>query len=279
VPEERYLDVDSLLRDLTQVEGGGAMTDSLLSAPAARMPRPSDQRMPRPSTPEPSGMMTRSMSADPSYPPSGSAPRRALVDPMAATTEGPPSTTAPSTRPSQGLEPARGRRGGFKVALLLGALVAVGAGAAFFATRRAGSIASDGDRTETASAALPSTTDGVSETAASAAPAAVRTLQITSTPPGAKVEEGTKVVCGATPCEVTWRDAEASAVHELVFSKPGFKTARLEVTAEMTTASGELVALTPLPQVQPGTSTATKPSAPPSADKPKPLSGYKDSPY
>ena len=270
-PEDRYPDVDHLLRDLTQVEGGGTLTDSL-QAPAVRLPV-SEARQLRssPPEPEPSGMTTRSVEYA-SYPPSGSAPvpraadRPSLSESLA---------TAPSvTQPSLEIAPELSRRRLPAVGMWLGGAAVAAVLVAFLASRDPGSAVADGAPTTTTSEPAAPT---VTEAAAPVAPAPlVRTLHVTSSPSGAKVEEGGKVVCGATPCDLTWRDDAAVSEHELVFSKPGYQPSRLVVTPEMSSASGTLTLLASRPQTPPRATTAPT-SAP--AEKGKPLSGYKDSPY
>ena len=101
----------------------------------------------------------------------------------------------------------------------------------------------------------------------------VRTVRVTSKPSGATVKEKGKVVCGATPCDVTWRDDDATSKHQLQFSKHGFVTTTEEVRDNIS----ELHAQLPV-AAQPRATPPATPKTPPSS-KPKTVSGYKESPY
>jgi hypothetical protein len=110
----------------------------------------------------------------------------------------------------------------------------------------------------------------------------VRTVRITSEPSGAAVKESDEVLCGATPCEITWRGDEATKEHELEFSKRGYATVTETVAIEAEQHSAKLKAAVVQARPGPGPGPAVPPVQPPPPApeaKPKGLSGYKDSPY
>jgi len=146
------------------------------------------------------------------------------------------------------------------------------------------------DPTATATAATTTTTPQTSATSASAP--ADRTVRVQSTPSGAAVKEGDKLLCLETPCNVTWSGAAAApdVKHVLLVSKEGYETAELVVTADGEPEPVELEkskASSPRPPIvrppivrPPRPPPTTKPTTKPPTAKPSAtLTGYKPSPY
>ncbi len=286
-PEDRFQSIDELLRELTQVEGGGSLTDSLLSAPAVRPPPSTSGAHRRPSVPslaaEPhafedgSGAHTRPLSlrspnARGDYPDVGPRSQHPSATPL---------PMAHADLDDADLTPRSNTA--IHVGLAAVAVAAIG-GLAF-------AVTSGGD-TETAAPAAPpnvttaaATTTATSTATPSAVAPLVRTVRVTSKPSGAEVRENDTVVCGATPCDVTWRDAEAEREHTLRFIKRGFVTVDQTVPRDATSHDAELERVaTPTrpspPQPPPAPAPSAQPTAQPKAEpKGKGLSGYKDSPY
>lgn len=290
-PHDRYATMDELLRALTKVEGGGTLTESLLAGPVVK---PGSEVYPLLEAPDPmESNPTRPMSRSSRPAPDGAPPfevRGSLQSDYPSQDDVPPSLLPPpnSHRPSGTPQPmeqlalddlAMPKRSSAPIKLTVGVVLLVGLVAAGLALRGP-SDESVAESAETVTAAKPVTTTTASPTAA--APV-VRTVRVTSKPSGAKVELGDEVLCGATPCDVTWRGDEAAKVHELVLTLDGFTSARVSVPLDANEIAGSLerkktIATRPLPQpaAQPPPPAPPPPAQPPA--KPK-LSGYKDSPY
>ncbi len=196
-PEMRYANMGELVKALRVSTGGGvSITET--------------QELPRVSAPTLAEAVSRS-----APPPSVSATFRG-----ASVTQKPDAmpareVSAPSFPPP--------RRYGPRVAAVL-ALAAGAAGAAAFLQWRA-SRADDVHPP----AAANNHEDAVSAPAVAHPDVAYRMLRIESTPPGAEVFEAGKLVCTTTPCIVTWRGADAAAVHKLELQRPGYRAAPVAV--------------------------------------------------
>jgi serine/threonine-protein kinase len=265
-PAERYANIDELLGALSEVEGGaGALTDS---RHAMRVVEPPS--MPGRIAPKESGTFpqTREPEPVPSDPEADAHPTQVRSRSDAAPASFYPSATpAPMEHAMLELEmPRKSRRG----LVLVGVALVAAVGAAVVL----------GTRKEAAPAAESVPTATTEPTAA--APA--RTVRVTSTPPGARVEEAGKLVCDATPCEVRWEGDAAGAAHKLTLTKEGLESQEIEVLASDTAVNAELRGEAPRPSaearrtVRPGPRPVVKAPAPASSGAKAP-EGYKDSPY
>jgi eukaryotic-like serine/threonine-protein kinase len=259
-PKHRYQSIDELHRDLSRVTGGGPMIESLLRVKKASLPpvahgpgAPRELVHPDPDEDTvPTGVSQRPSIAPVDEANVGQWPS-ATPEPMsqAMLSEFPPSQMSGS---------GRGRMG-----FALGALTVAAVAGVLTLGRGDGPPASgEQARGEAPAAPVPM----------------VRVVRLTSSPPGAKVMEGDDVLCGATPCEVSWRGAEAEQTHRLVFSLVGHSDgeAVLDVGRDALDGKLEPVARVPSRKVAPS------PKPGPTKSQPTPkggktLSGYKDSPY
>jgi eukaryotic-like serine/threonine-protein kinase len=273
-PADRYPDMDALLVDLTAVDGGGHLTESLRNVPIVR---PTSEPPLSISGPRPrvhfEESPTRMMSdrGGPSVETMGSEPprdvRRSSV---------PPSHSSAVLTHQLELAPPPRRRYGVWVALV--ALLGIGAGIALSLPRNDSSEAvsqpppADAPAPEP-SAGAPSNDRGPSSDRVPASGGAVQVL-IASEPSGAIVHEGDRVLCKETPCNVT---LEGDGPHALVLRKNGFQEARLEVEPGQAKATAKLeraAVAVPRPNPPP-----VAPKTPPPPAPKEGLSGYKDSPY
>jgi serine/threonine-protein kinase len=179
------------------------------------------------------------------------------------------------------VEPTGGSRLWIPFAVL--GAIAIGAGAGLLAFRATSGTTPLGfgraPATQETVAPPPVSVAPVSTTAPSATVAApdLVKLRVTSDPEGASVREDGVEVCNATPCDLTYRGAEADTgkVHRLVVTKPGFrpetrevKLADAPVKVKLAKAPGGVVVRTP---TGPATTTAAPTSSTPA--------GFKETPY
>jgi eukaryotic-like serine/threonine-protein kinase len=294
-PTDRYASMDELLRELKGLAGGGALTDSMQSFPRVQVPTASGTH-PLVSRGEGdlfSERMTRSGQI-PQAPPSRD--RQSSTPPLSAPSlSGPPSFSGPTSigtsprslqadlQPSATPEPmhhsslpdeprAARRRSGW---LLAAVLVACAAGGGVIWRN----LQQKPVTVETAGAAEPApeaAADTTGEPPPTTAPkGSDRVVRVTSDPAGARVSEGTSVVCAETPCDVRWTGDDATRRHRLSFEKKGYETAELDVTADDDKLSVKL----PKPVVIAAPAPDKHGAPPPPATKSKTLSGYKESPY
>ncbi|MCA9621971.1 MAG: hypothetical protein KC731_23260, partial [Myxococcales bacterium] len=205
---------------------------------------------------------------------------------------GPSATPEPMSQALLDLEIADPRdtsRRGIWAALLVvaGLLVTVG----LLATRAGGESARDDVEPKTGEAAAVDVAPPEPPGATVAPVEAVRAVRVTSRPDGARVLEGDRVLCGATPCDVTFRGEEANLPHELRFDKPGFRVVEQTLAPDVTSIEAKLVFIPVAaphgegkgrPASRPDEGRPGAPGAAsdgPKAPAPKTPSGYKDSPY
>ncbi len=182
--------------------------------------------------------------------------------------------------------------------MLVGAVLAVAAGAALALTRGATESAPDAAQTSAATAQAQqndkaSATDSkVPEpTAASSATdlaADGRTVRIVTVPPGAEVKRGDELLCRPTPCEITLTGKGATSPRTVELSMKGYQSADLQVPLgtkqaklnlkKQAATKGGWPGKTGGPKTPPVAPrpTATATAAKPTVSTPK---GYKDSPY
>lgn len=294
-PLDRYPTMDALLRALTNVEGGGTLTESLLAGPVVNPAQMGGSDvyalLDGPDAMESSPTRTMSRSSRPA-PPASSPPfqiRGGLQSDYPSQDDLPPSLAAPpaSHRPSGTPQPmeqlalddlAMPKRSSTPIKLTIGVVLLVGLVAGGFALREP----STEGAAESADVIPPTKTVETTTAGASTVAPVVRTVRVTSKPSGAKVELGDEVLCGATPCDVTWRGDDAARVHELVLSLDGHAPARVAVPVDVKAIAGSLARKKPIaarPTPRPA-APAPPPPPPPAQPPAKPkLSGYKDSPY
>jgi eukaryotic-like serine/threonine-protein kinase len=102
---------------------------------------------------------------------------------------------------------------------------------------------------------------------------ATQSVALTSEPPGARVLEGTAVLCPATPCMLPLKEGDTKRMHLLVFAKPGFaiETRHVPLSAPIHVYLARFHAAAAQPKAAP-----SEPS--PAAPEPTP-SGFKGAPY
>lgn len=275
---DRYQSMDELLRALTKVEGGGTLTESLLAGPVVHPSGANHDDVYKmlaadPMDSNPTRPMARSSV-------SGSVPV-GIADPDSVH----PDSILPSGHPSATPQPMEQlaldeldmpKKSSTPIRVAIGAVTVMALAAlgfAFSGPAPETTARSPQDTAQTAaSAATPSATT---------APPRVRSVRVTSEPSGAKVQQGDVVRCGATPCNVTWRDDDVDKTHELALSLTGHETTTLEVPADADEVAGTLTKL-------PAKPAGVRPPPPPPVVSPQPSaqpgktktpSGYKDSPY
>lgn len=193
----------------------------------------------------------------------------------------PPAPMAPSGSPSlpsgDPFKPAS--RGSSKLVMGLVALIAAGGAAAYLLSTRpptvAEPIASASHAAVGPSAPTTSTLGTAAETTAaqsSAAPAVtVKTARVTSTPPGARVIDGTTTLCESTPCDIEVAiAADGSAKRVVAIERAGYRSATVTVDANDGPKSVNLAPAGPRHIPTKNTGATDTPTNPP---------GYKTSPY
>src|SRR5690606_6477011 len=213
-PAERYRDMDALLVDLTAVEGGGHLTESLRNVRAVR-PRSLSARSlsvsgPRPKLRAEDESPTRLISDGSDRPdrPSGFDTQRSPSLP--------PSHTTAALAHQLELTPQPKRRVGLWVALV--GMVAVG-GAVAFALQ--GRVVAPAPKETTPVAAPPPPAPSPTT-----APTPVtQQVLIASEPSGAAVFEAERELCKETPCNVAFEGEAAAGEHTLVLRKKGYHDA------------------------------------------------------
>ena len=295
-PEARFASIDDLLRELTYVEGGGSLTDSLLSAPRVRPPPSTSgahRRVQDPTSVAPGAVVEDSNAQTRPISTRGSgfpAIPGALAVPSSPPSMTPSATPTASSYDDLDLQPRRSS-GAMRIGIAAVVVAAIG-GVAFAVTSTGDSSPDPAEQatpgetpSETNPVVTPQTSTAATPPTTADGKATVRTVRVTSKPSGASVKENGKVLCGATPCDVTWRDAGAGASHSLEFSKRGFVTTTVEVAGDVNELNAELKIArrgvvrprTPRPKAAPKAKPAPAPA--PQPKKGKGLSGYKDSPY
>ncbi|HHH10824.1 MAG TPA: serine/threonine protein kinase, partial [Sorangium sp.] len=305
--EDRFQSMDELLRALTQVRGGGRLTDSLRQAPVMTLEeaQAASQRSPSWSGPLESGPVSlRQTSSSPVIPGAVTVPPGMPLEDSGSLRV---LTGAPRTMPASPTPDAPASTSGSRRGLMAAALVVVLGGVAFFVLGRGGPPAPSPSVTANTShsdVATPSNTAGGALAAPSAAAtvatgdssatpdaatpdaatsataaSAVREVAIDSVPSGAIVREQGKVLCRATPCSITFA-AETVAKgkrHRLTLLKDGYRPGIITLSATATSAT-EKLRRAKLSAPAPHAPTTSKPTAVPAPPPPK-TEGYKDSPY
>ncbi|HVY48186.1 MAG TPA: protein kinase, partial [Minicystis sp.] len=223
-PEKRYRNMGELVLALRAATGGAiSMTETQELLPRVALDVAGPERgAPRSDPPaRTSSDRPGATSETPSNmpPPSASATLRG-----AAVSQAPAPATAAIEMPSLAREAARTRRGPL---LVVAALLATGlAGAAVLLSEPAAPRAD----APTAEPHEPGPHAAARATPVAARPElAVRLLRVESTPSGASVYEGNKQLCTTTPCQVTWRGAEANGAHRLELDRAGYRRALVGV--------------------------------------------------
>ncbi len=268
--------------------GGDSATTAATRRAFDELLGPSDPSPPRPSSPPGHASMAPldSMSPLDSMPPESVSPRSLAPDSL-----------RPSVHPSGTPEPmeqlafdelALPKRSRTPVVVALAAVGLVGAVAVGFAleSSTAETAAAQPSPTSSPSAASTATPDGERS----------RVVRVRSEPSGARVAEGERVLCEATPCDIAWSGTEASATHELTLTLDGHAPTKVATSVDATEVSATLATVVTPPGSKsppapspfapaPKLGAPPKPAAPAPAPKsetpaPRPkLSGYKDSPY
>ena len=299
-PKHRYASVDDLLRELSRVAGGGPMVESLLRMRKVSVPpegmalleaqkvsssRPPPQHVH--SDPDEDTAPTRSGAilevADPVsvIDESTSSERQPFVGQTPSGTPAPMSQAVFHDASLEDVELRPAGRG--KVIAVLAAVAAllVAGVVVVSSTSESEGIDITEGASPTAPAPVPTEEGDVSSSAAPDSPQ-LRVVRVTSDPPGAQVRAGDEVLCGATPCEISFRGDDAAASHEITFRKAGFVDATVTLGPDAGSLEGELGRLLgPAPKATSKPPPAAPPAAPPAqpAQPDKPLPGYKDSPY
>ena len=298
--DDRFQSMDELLRALTEVRGGGALTDSLRQAPMVSLQAvqaAANRRSPSWSGPLESGPVSLGpSSAHQRIPDAVTVPPGMPADPSGSlpVLTGAPRTTLPSPPIYQEEDPSSNGKRGLMVAAVLLAL----GGTAFFVLGRGSqadtkaptpatttTAVAETPATPTASPTATATADATAaspdatasaDASAAAEDAAPRVVSIDSTPSGAIVRENGKVLCSATPCKITFKgETEAEGKrHKLSFLKDGYNPGSVVLSADATSASKKLRRATAVVRPSPPPS---RPTATTTAPKSKP--DYKDSPY
>ena len=269
-PADRFDSIDALLRELTTVEGGGQLTDSLLSAPMVTAPPSTSDAYVRTETPVPQSVSGDVSSLGPMVGPPGL--------PAAELNIHPSETPHPMSQASIELD-SPSRRTSPTMALVVAAVAVAAIVVGLVAVMPEGATTAASETVAPAaslSGLIPPPASAPTPTATElpVPSPVVRSVSVTSEPSGAKVREGGRVVCGATPCEVSWRDKAAEEQHELEFLKPGYLSQVVAVAVGDTEVNGVL-------KFAPrATGARAQPKVPMPTPQPKEgLSGYKDSPY
>lgn len=298
-PKHRYASVDGLLRELSRVAGGGPMVESLLRMRKVTVPAEGITGLPE-AEKAPNRRLPRHRRSDPEADTAptrtGATPDVAIADPVSAVDE----STSSERRPFVGQTPSgtpepmsqaviqraslddvelrpvgRGKVIGVLAAVV--ALLVAGTVVVTSAPESEGIDLTQGADSEGSSES--GATDRDAHAPAAPAPEAdaprLRVVRVTSEPPGAQVRAGDEVLCGATPCEISFRGDEAAASHEVTFRKAGYGDTTVSLAPDAESLEGALRRI-------PGRPPGPAPKADPPAPTPKPdksLPGYKDSPY
>jgi serine/threonine-protein kinase len=261
--------MDELLRDLTRVEGGGTLTDSMQSLPRVNAVTSSGTH-PLVSRAENEPFASERMTRSGQMPAAAPSHERSSGPPSLPRGEAAPSATPePMHHSAVELEPPRRSRLGVVLAALLVGGAAAG-GVLVWRSRQAPAV--------DAAASAPQAT-AAAATAEATAPAAPveRTLRVTTEPDGARVSESGTVHCAETPCEIRWKGDEADRPHRLVITKSGFDKAEVDVAPDDDKIGVKLSR--PAAAAAPPPDRPRPTPAPPPPGKSKTLSGYKESPY
>jgi len=275
-PEDRYEDVNALMCALTDVEGGGTLTESLM--PGRRVEVPTGGQ-PRVTVGDGSGVPSSSRTTAKDQVPPPSEDSNATTVPLRHMR--PSETPAPMAQ--ELLDEPSLRSFGTRYVLIGLALVAMVAAVLVLMTQEeiapAPAAEPSAPVAATAAPAPPAPPPAETATTTAVPTATSRTVAVRSTPAGATVREGTEVLCEATPCSVTWQGAAAGreAKHALEVTKSGYELGRLDVPAEAKEVTIALQAQRGAPRVLPPTPATAAPATTTAA--PKTPAGYKDSPY
>ncbi|MCC6523578.1 MAG: serine/threonine protein kinase [Polyangiaceae bacterium] len=298
-PEARFGSMEELMVALSHIDAA-PLTESLRQAP--RLPSAASlmeaaNRRPSDRTPSSSGIVRAGASEAPT-----SRSKSPLIPPVPVPVEataggGDSGSLTPqplahlAVQPADLEPPPRSRKGAF-----IGVAAVVAAGIAVAVVVVTGTP-SPNTTASTAAAptgqvAAPATTTAEAATTAatekSAAPTAEvkptasadagRSVHIVSTPAGAKVMEGKKVLCEATPCDVTFSGDDAKAEHKLTFSLDGFESVDQKLDRTSDKLASELKKALPASVFVPPPP-VTKGVTPPPPTSAKTTPGYKPSPY